>query len=327
MYLETQRYFVLRIVAAVPLPIWITCACYAVVVYLVLRAALVWAGADLSEPVYARSLLLIPFLAGYMSMLSPVVARSTTTLARELTPALRAEAESTPRLDSTYSLSTGSLWLWTLVFQLVPAAAQLIIIEQDSTADWVIFGARQILFLHYTFYIFLYAQLRGTSQFINREVTVSLHHRHELLPIGRVGVQLASVVALALTVVGIVQIAMSADIGVLLMTAIMASPGYALVLCAIWMPTNPARIKIRHAKLRELDRINRAIKANESIDLFGQPIAGLALLSYRDRVEDVDEWPMDLRTFRTITVFFVLPVFSWVAAAFVAMWVEQAMAL
>lgn len=324
-YIEPHRYFILRIVEAIKLPNWLTCILYAALVYVVLRLVLVGVGADISEPLYARGLILMPFLAAYMAMLCPVVADSTTRLAEELAPVLRTDDRTGENNASgLYSLSNTSLFFWTLGFQVIPALLQLAFTDQTSAGDWVIFWARQLLFLHYTFYIFLYAQLRGISQFINREVEASLHHMDELRPIGRIGLKLASVVAFALAVVLIVQAALSTDPGVVAVTAVMSAPAYILVLLAVWMPANPVRQKIQAAKDAELSRIRQTMKRGESLELFGETVGGVQLLDYRNRVDDISAWPMDLKSGGRLVAYLLLPVISWIAAAVVSLLVEQA---
>lgn len=323
-YIATHRYFILRIVKAIKLPNWLTCSLYAVLVYAALRLALFAVGADVSEPLYTRSLVIMPFLAAYMAMLCPVVADSTARLAEELAPVLRTDDRTGENKTSgLYSLSNTSLFLWTLGFQIVPALLQLAFTDQTSPGEWVIFWGRQLLFLHYTFYIFLYAQLRGISQFINREVEVSLHHMDELRPIGRIGLKLASVVAFALALVLIVQAAFSTAPGVVAVTAVMSAPAYILVLLAVWMPANPVRQKIRAAKEAELSRIRQTMKRGETLEVLGGTISGLQLLEYRDRLDDISTWPMDYKSGRRLVAYLLLPVISWIAAGLVSLGIQQ----
>jgi len=81
-------------------------------------------------------------------------------------------------------------------------------------------------------------------------------------------------------------------------------------------------------KVQELNSINAALSGNfkalENSLLLGEdhPLK-IALLSYRDRITEIKEWPFTERI-RALVLFGILPPLSWVIAALIKIMIEGA---
>lgn len=310
------KYWAFRITEALPLPYWQTCILYGIIYFLVLLGALWATGADLSQEIYIRGLILMPFLAAYITALGPAVSKSANRMIERLEYCIKPGAPVDRFRTESYTLNLTTFWVWTLVFQGVSLASQFAGMDRTNPSEWVIFASRQFLFLHYTFYVFLFVKVLQISNFLDKWVDVSVYRTSDLNAVGRLGISLAFLVGFALAVVGVVQIMFDAPMGVLIMVIIMSTPGYFLVFFTLFRPTSVVKTKIHAAKAEERRRIAKAIDRSEALKVLGKDLGGMELLDYRKRIVEIEEWPFDLTTVRAFIGLFLLPVLSWIAAAF-----------
>ena len=317
------KYWAFRITEALPLPYWQTCILYGLLYFCVLFAALWFTGADFSEDVYIRGLLLMPFLAAYITALGPAVTQSANTMIERLEFCIKPGAPVDRFKTESYRLKTSTFWVWTLIFQAVSLASQFGGMERNTPSEWVIFFSRQFLFLHYTFYVFLYVKVLQESNFLDKWDDDSIHRTSDLNAVGRLGMSLAFLVGVALAIVGVVQIVFDAPLSVLLMVIIMSTPGYFLVFFTLFRPTTVVKEKIGEAKLRERRRIAESIDENRHLIVLGEHLGGLQLLAYRKQIVEIEEWPFDMTTIRAFAALFIFPIVSWIGAAFVPQLLRQ----
>lgn len=311
------RYWAFRITEILPIPYWQTCILYGLLYFAVLFAALWVTGADFGEDIYIRGLILMPFLAAYITALGPLVTRSANKMIAELEFCLKPGAPVDRFRTESYRLNASTFWVWMIIFQAVSLASQFSGMERNTPSEWVIFFSRQFLFLHYTFYVFLYVKVLQISNFLDKWVDVSIHRTNDLNAVGRLGISLAFLVGFALAVVGVVQIVFDAPIEVLIMVIVMSTPGYYLVFFTLFKPTAVVKEKISKAKHSERKRIADSIDNNRPLIVLGEHLSGLNLLAYRKQIVEVDEWPFDLATIRAFAALFIFPIISWIGAAFV----------
>ncbi len=141
-----------------------------------------------------------------------------------------------------------------------------------------------------------------------------------LLPFTRLGL------SNALRVVGIAAIFSLFLIDVArygVMVLLMAGLTVATATTALLLPVRGVHLRIRAAKLEELDRVNRAIRGDAEA-LRGSALVkreaapSLAdLVAYRNLVESVREWPFDPSTFRRFGLYLMIPLGSWTGGALV----------
>jgi hypothetical protein len=112
------------------------------------------------------------------------------------------------------------------------------------------------------------------------------------------------------------------DEGFLLATGVLGVVVVVQTAAMLLLPLRGLRERLRTAKREELARVNAAIRG-EPDALRGSPLArrdGLSvadLLAWRQFVESVPEWPIDLSTMGRFALYIGIPLFSWVASALV----------
>jgi hypothetical protein len=141
-----------------------------------------------------------------------------------------------------------------------------------------------------------------------------------LVPFARLGL------SNALRVVGIAALFsfLLIDVGrYWIMVLLMAGLTIASATTALLLPVRGVHLRIRSAKLDELERVNRAIRGDAQA-LGGSALAerqaapSLAdLVAYRGLVESAREWPFDASTFRRFGLYLSIPLGSWMGAALV----------
>jgi hypothetical protein len=103
----------------------------------------------------------------------------------------------------------------------------------------------------------------------------------------------------------------------------MAGFGVASATAALLLPVRGVHLRIRTAKLDELDRVNRAIHGDaEALHRSAlskrETIPSLAdLVAYRSLVDAAREWPFDASTFRRFGLYLMIPLGSWMGGALV----------
>ncbi len=317
------KYWAFRITEAIPLAYWKTCFLYGLVFFVVLLGALIATGADFSNKTYIRGLVLMPFLAGYITALGPLVSQSANTMIERLEHCLKPGAPVNRFKTESYTLNTKTFWVWTLLFQGLSLTSQFLGSERLNSSDWVIFFARQFLFLHYTFYVFLFVKVLQNSNFLDKWVVASVYKTADLAAVGRLGMSLSALVTMALAFVGVIQITLEAPVGVLVMVVIMSIPGYVLVGFTLYKPARVIKQKIKAAKEAEKKRIADAIHEKRRLLVLGEELGGTDLLNYKKRIYYMREWPFDFTTIRAFGGFLLFPFFSWTCAAVITVFVRK----
>ena len=320
---KKPKYRAFRITEVLPIPFWQTCCLYSLLFFAVLLGALIATGADFSNKTYIRGLVLMPLLAGYITALGPVVSQSANKMIERLEHCLKPGAPVNRFKTESYTLNPATFWVWTFIFQGASLASQFLGSERLNSSDWVIFFARQFLFLHYTFYVFLYIKVLQISGFLDKWVVASVYKTADLAAVGRLGMSLSALVGAALAFVGVIQIALEAPAGVLVMVSIMSLPGYYLVAFTLYRPARVVQRKIKAAKEAEKQRIALAIHEQRRLVVLGEDLGGTDLMNYKKRIYYMREWPFDFTTIRAFGGFLLFPFFSWTCAAVITVFVRK----
>ena len=91
-----------------------------------------------------------------------------------------------------------------------------------------------------------------------------------------------------------------------------------LLVAAVYLPLSGARLAIRDAKRVELTRIAAKVGHHgEVLDAQDGPERASGLMTYRERIERVSEWPFSVGTAPRTILYVALPFLSWIAAALV----------
>lgn len=173
------------------------------------------------------------------------------------------------------------------------------------------------------------SQIRTMRLLGLHHVELWLFDRDATRPFVRFGLRAA-----ALGVVGpLVFIALSLAADALYPPAALSTYTVGAVLAALGFlaPLSGLRRRIREAKREQIARVDRAIRGHRAV--FADPdvtdesdalrLGGL--LVYRREVEAIPEWPLDAPALRRFALYLVLPLASWVAAAFVEQLVAYAL--
>ena len=161
---------------------------------------------------------------------------------------------------------------------------------------------------------------RRHSALARRITAIDLLDLRTLLPFTRLGL------SNALRVVGIAAIFSLLLIEVTrywAMVLLMAGLTVASATTALLLPVRGVHLRIRAAKLGELDRVNRAIRGDaealrESALAEREATPSLAdLVAYRNLVESARDWPFDASTFRRFGLYLMIPLGSWMGGALV----------
>jgi hypothetical protein len=161
---------------------------------------------------------------------------------------------------------------------------------------------------------------RRHSSLARRIKAIDLLDLRPLLPFARLGL------SNALRVVGIAALFSFLLIDVTrygTMVLLLAGLTVASATTALLLPVRGVHLRIRAAKLEELERVNRAIRGDAEA-LRGSALAGRAstpsladLVAYRDLVDSAREWPFDASTFRRFGLYLLIPIGSWMGGALV----------
>ncbi len=161
---------------------------------------------------------------------------------------------------------------------------------------------------------------RRHSALARRIAAIDLLDLRPLLPFTRLGL------SNALRVVGIAAIFSLLLIDVArygVMVLLVAGLLVASATTALLFPVRGVHLRIRAAKLEELERVNRAIRGDAEA-LRGSALVkreatlSLAdLVAYRNLVGSAREWPFDASTFRRFGLYLMIPLGSWMGGALV----------
>jgi hypothetical protein len=161
---------------------------------------------------------------------------------------------------------------------------------------------------------------RHHSELARRIAAINLLDLRPLLPFTRLGL------SNALRVVGIAAIFSLLLVDVArygVMVLIFAALAVASATAALLLPVRGVHLRIRAAKLDELDRVNRAILGDaealqESALAKREAMPSLAdLVAYRSLVDAAREWPFDASTVRRFGLYMLIPLGSWLGGALV----------
>ena len=100
-----------------------------------------------------------------------------------------------------------------------------------------------------------------------------------------------------------------------LIVAAVVLPTLALVL-----PMRGLRAVVLPAKQEAIEKLDAEVRAIRELAMKGEPTAQartVFLLSYRNRLEAVAEWPLDFSGVRRFGLYLLIPLGSWVASALV----------
>lgn len=91
-----------------------------------------------------------------------------------------------------------------------------------------------------------------------------------------------------------------------------------MLVAAVYLPLSGARLSIRAAKRRELDRVAEHVGHHSDVlDSRDGPERANQLMAYQERIRRVPEWPFALGTAPRAIFYIALPLLSWIAAALV----------
>jgi hypothetical protein len=107
------------------------------------------------------------------------------------------------------------------------------------------------------------------------------------------------------------------------MVLLMGSLTVACATTALLLPVRGIHLRIRAAKLDELEHVSRAIRGDlealqQSALAKREATPSLAdLIAYRGLVDSAREWPFDASTFRRFGLYLMIPLGSWMGGALV----------
>lgn len=171
------------------------------------------------------------------------------------------------------------------------------------------------------------------SKLVRERARISVLEVGRLAPLTRNGTRLAFFWILLLAI-GLPGFAFPCGESFLAALAIVTFVAAALSAIAVVVPLRGARRLLAEQKAEELARVRRAIEsAREAV--LGAPSSEAGtragarlpgLLAWEARVEGVPEWLLDLGALRRLAFYLLIPLASWVAAAFVERMVDSALA-
>lgn len=275
-------------------------------------AVAIFAAGDRASPMSLRFVAQFPLYVGYSLAFAPVV------LARLIqeVPALEGVDRLSVPLQITASIVGIAMHL--LMATLSPALPEAVfrpllwLVYVESIFVWILFVPISIIFLR------AIRRLRH----LGRDACPNLLEATPLAPFGRAGTSLAlyfggmiafgTIVTPALSVAGWEQVHMG-------QAPVVSRTLFTLLLvAAVYLPLSGARLAIREAKRAELTRI--AARVGHHGEVLNAPDGAeraSALMTYRERIQSVPEWPFAVGTAPRAVLYIALPFLSWVAAALV----------
>jgi hypothetical protein len=164
-------------------------------------------------------------------------------------------------------------------------------------------------------------------RFGQSEVVVDLVDPDALAPFGRFGLRLALLLNLGFGLIPLAETIRTPEDAPFILGAF--APVALLGLAALAIPSGALRRRIREAKAAELARIRRALGGDRRA-LRDSPLAPEAdrltmveLVLWRDHVATLREWPFEAAVLRRFALYLLIPLGSWVGAAFVERVVDR----
>lgn len=161
---------------------------------------------------------------------------------------------------------------------------------------------------------------RYAADATTEEIEIDLLALEPLNAFGRIGLRFALLWIVGVTIAAPILLGPRLEIAGLLLAAGVVG---VIATAALMIPVVGVRNEIRATKQAELDRLAAAIAGDETA-ISQTRIAGrrgepsLAdLIAYRGLVESAREWPYDSSTLSRFALYLLIPLASWVAAAFV----------
>ncbi len=176
--------------------------------------------------------------------------------------------------------------------------------------------------------VFTISGSRSAAEATAQEIEVDLLDLQPLSAFGRIGLRFA-----LLWIVG-VAIAAPPLLGPRLELAGVLAPfagACAIATLALLIPVLGVHRQIRATKQAELRHIAAAITGDEGaiaktrIALWKHPPSLADLIAYRSMIESTREWPYDASTLFRFVLYLLIPLASWIAAAFVERVVDAAL--
>lgn len=148
---------------------------------------------------------------------------------------------------------------------------------------------------------------------------INLLNTDSLNPYSMVGVSTLLLTAGSYSIVAIASIVNSDLLGAAVMSLIITLP---ISIFFLLTPILALHKKIKKAKKKELTIISKAIEGdfdvlkNSHLNLSKNPTQ-IDLILYGKFIEDIDEWPINNSGTIRLIIYFIIPVFAWVASSFV----------
>jgi hypothetical protein len=175
----------------------------------------------------------------------------------------------------------------------------------------------------------IHAVLSDSSRFsrIGRErVEVDLLDLEPLAPFTRYGLRNALLAMGALSILAGLIADWSTRPGLPLVLALGLLAAAGLAAAGLLLPVRGVHAAIRSAKRAELAACNEGIRARRIAVVEGTGPSGASLdelLSWREFVESVREWPFDASTFLRFVLYLAIPLGSWLGGAMVERVVDR----
>jgi hypothetical protein len=164
-------------------------------------------------------------------------------------------------------------------------------------------------------------------RFGRSQVGVDLLDLEALAPFGRFGLRLALLLNLGFGLIPVAEAIRTPEATPFILSVF--APVALLGFAALAVPSGALHRRIREAKTAELARVRRAL-AGDRRALADSPLAAevdrlttVDLALWRDRVAATREWPFDAGALRRFGLYLLIPLASWVGAAFVERIVDR----
>lgn len=166
----------------------------------------------------------------------------------------------------------------------------------------------------------IFNALRIFRHMSKARIRVNLLNVDPLVPLSRVGIRTLLILTAAYSVIPIIMWTDSLKyLGPALLSLIITLP---LCIAVFFIPVTAIVKRVKALKAKEIDLINRALAgdisalASTNLDQKGQKIGQIDLLSYRDYIDGVRNWPIDGSGVLRIFIYVILPIASWTVMTF-----------
>jgi len=197
--------------------------------------------------------------------------------------------------------------------------------DWNSFDIWLTFSALLTFVMFLWFLVLPVSRTLVLARIIDEQVRPALFDESLGRPIATYGLRAGLVFAIPYAIVNSASVAIVSDTWVLVLPAFV---GAVIAIAFTLIPGYQLREKIRGVKKAELAWLQTTINANRtgvhnnSVD--GSDLRRLVdLLTYRQQVMGVSEWPFEARFIRGFGVYFLLIPLTWVASALVELVIER----